>query len=227
MKTFSLSLDDYSPRPQTNNLFWCDQLIKKYPKIKIDLFVSAAYCRLNEKPNLLSENLEWVDSINMLPSNYSVNLHGLYHRRSKRDFYFHVDRESNNDEFEFLSYDGAHVIVKNMLDEFDRSGVKYNMVFRPPGWKLSASAATVLTKRGFIIAGDANYYKQLKVVVPNMRWVSYNWDMTKPCDIDGDVIAYGHVSDWTNNYMNEERYNLICEVLDQDNFDFKFIMEIA
>jgi hypothetical protein len=39
------------------------------------------------------------------------------------------------------------MIIENMLYEFDRSGVKYNMVFRPPGWRISVSSVDLLTKR--------------------------------------------------------------------------------
>jgi hypothetical protein len=222
MRKFNLSLDDYSPHPRTDNLTWCNKLIERYPNIKIDLFVPAAYCRLGEQPNYLSKNLEWVDKANTLRRNYGIGLHGLYHRRTGTS-----KPNSNNDEFQYLSYSEANRVIDRMMDEFHTSGLKYKMVFRPPGWKVSASAATVLTKRGFIIAGDSNYHKQLKVAVPNMKWISYNWDMTKPCDINGDIFAYGHTSDWTNNYMNEERFNLICDVLDTDDFDFRFIEELV
>jgi hypothetical protein len=53
--------------------------------------------------------------------------------------------------------------------------------------------------------------------------VSYNWDLTGPCSVKGDVIAYGHTSDWTNNYMDKERFNLINELLGKEKFRFKFI----
>ena len=59
-----------------------------------------------------------------------------------------------------------------------------------------------------------------------MKWVSYNWDMTKECKVTGDVIAYGHTSNWTNNYINEDRFNLIIDLLESDKFEFKFIEEL-
>lgn len=225
MKKFSLSLDDFSPKPGTNNLEWCFKIIEDHPGIKIDLFIPSAYARLNDvHPFYISGDPEWVKTVKFLPSNFGICLHGMYHRRK-------VDgptkyHNSNNDEWEHLTYKEAEAKFYAMTKEFDRAGLKYKKVFRPPGWRLSRGSAKLLFDKGFTIAGDTKYYNILKDKVPNMQWISYNWDMTGPCKEKGDIVAYGHTSDWTNNYMNEERYKLLKDLLSKEQFDFRFIEEM-
>lgn len=222
LNRFNLSLDDTSPHAKCD-LFggpikWCDKLIEKYPNIKINLFVSSAFCRLGEKPCYLSQHPEWVKKVNDLPGNYEINMHGLYHRR--------VDgkhENSNNDEFQYLWGVWAETITQAMIDEFDKAGLKYKKVFRPPGWRISIGAARVLTDKGFVIAGNDIYYQMLKDKVPKMKYVSYNWDITHECNISENIISCAHTSNWTNNYMNETRYNLIENILIKEEYEFVFI----
>jgi len=224
MRKFNLSLDDMSPHPRAGLNFeaisWCDKLIENHPKLKINLFVPAAYCRLGEEPCYLSQHPEWVAKVNKLPRNYRINMHGLFHRRTDGK-----NPDSNNDEFQFLRGEWAHAYVDTMATEFRNSKIRCHKTFRPPGWKISESAVKVLLSKGFMIAGNDSYYQKYKHI-PNLRWVSYNWDMTGPCEVKGNIIAYGHTSDWTNNYMDETRFNLISKVLDNEKFDFKFIEEL-
>ena len=227
MKKFNLSLDDFSPHPKAGLNFesieWCDKLIEKYPDIKINLFVPAAYCRWGEKPYYLSSHLEWVEKVNALPEkNYRINMHGLFHKSAK-----FRRPPSNNDEFQYLRAGSERVYVEKMIGEFEKAGLKFHKTFRPPGWKISSPAAKYLTESGFIIAGNSVYYDMLKHKVNNMRWVSYNWDMTKPCDIDGDVVAYGHTSSFTNNYMNETGFYLVDELLKNEEYEFRFIEDLV
>jgi hypothetical protein len=228
MRKFNLSLDDFSPHLKTGLNFesidWCNKLIELYPKIKINLFVPAAYCRLKEEPIFLSHNIAWIDKVNALPENYRINMHGLYHRRVDGE-----NPDSNNDEFQFLKGEWAENIVESMINEFDKSGLRYFKTFRPPGWKISCGAAQSLTNRGFIIAGNEPYRQLLSNSIQNMKWVSYNWDMTKECDVPEteDILVYGHTSIWTNNYMNEERFNLINNILSKEDFEFVFIEDLA
>lgn len=226
MRKFNLSLDDFAPYKRSGLYFesieWCDKLIEKYPEIKINLFVTAAFCRLGEQPCYLTKNPEWVKKVNNLPkSNYSINFHGLYHRRTDGKH-----PNSNNDEFMYLRGEQANVVIDTMIKEFDKAGLKHKNVFRPPGWKISTSATKALTDRGFIIAGNQSYYDLHKDRVPGLRWVSYNWDLTKLCDLSGDIYAFGHTSSWTNNYMDETRFKLIDDVLSKELFEFAFIEEL-
>lgn len=227
MPSFNLSLDDFSPHPQAGLNFEvidvCNTLVDAYPEIKINLFVPAAYCRLGETPCFLTKNLEWVERVSQLPAeNYRVNLHGYYHCRYSQKY-----GNSNNDEWQHLSIDEAKLTAKHMIDEFNAAGLDFVPTFRPPGWKASRGAIQALQFLGVnCFAGAKQFHTGVKDVV-NVKWVNYNWDTVNKCKLhDEDVVAYGHTSSWTTNYMNEERLELILDLLDNEDFDFKFIEDM-
>lgn len=223
---FNLSLDDFSPHERAGLHFesieWCNKLIDKYPDIKINLFTPAAYCRLGEDPCYLTKNMKWVEQVKKIPSNYRINLHGYYHRRLSQKH-----GPSNNDEWQFLNEEQAKILFTHMVGEFDSSGLKYYKTFRPPGWKISTSSAKVLTDNDFIIAGDKKYFDLISGKVSGLKWVYCNWDLVTNPPESECVVAYGHTSDWTNNYMNKERYQVIVEFLDrQRDVSFEFIEDL-
>ena len=227
MRKFNLSLDDMSPHPNAGlgfeSIKWCDKLIIKYPDIKIDLFVPARYARLGQKSYNLVDHPDWVAQLNSLPTNYRINLHGFYHRRSKKDFAWHDAPKSNNNEWERLTFRQAECIMSKTERDFRRAGVVYERVFRPPGWHIGRAAVQFLTDQGFVIAGNDRYYK-MHASVKNIKWVSCSWDLIEPAPNAGkDIYAFGHTSDWTNNYMNEERFNKINKLLESEGFKFVFI----
>jgi uncharacterized protein DUF2334 len=220
---FNLSLDDMSPYPKAGLNFesikWCDKIIETYPNFKINLFVPAAYCRLGEQPCYLSSKREWVDKLKALPNNYRINFHGLHHRRTDKK---HPD--SNNDEFQYLNEKQAELIIQAMIHEFEVVGLEHTMTFRPPGWKISKEACKKLAEWGFDCLAGAKEWEATRGDT-KIKWVNYNWDLlTAPPD--GDVVAYGHTSSWTTNYMNEDRYNTIMNFLKDKEFDFRFIEEM-
>lgn len=226
MRKFSLTLDDFSCHPNSGLRFesikWCDKLVEKYPQIKIDLFTTIALWRLDDKvPSYITNNPEWISFVKSLsPKNYRIDLHGYFHRRTDGGY-------SNNDEFECLGYYTAKSIIDSCIKVFEKVGIEYHKCFRPPGWKISADAAQVLSEMGFVIAGNDKYYQILRNQVKDLKWISYNWDMTGPCNVSGDIIVFGHTSNWTNNYMNEDRFNLVDAVLSKEEFDFVFIEDLA
>lgn len=236
---FNLSLDDMSPHPKAGIKFesieWCEKLIADYPQLKINLFVPAAYCRLGEQSHKLSEHMDWVKKLRQLSdTNYRINMHGLYHRRISPKH-----GNSNNDEWQFLEFKSASILAAGMFGEFTAAGLigtkisdymdpKFRPTFRPPGWKISKGSVYALQNYGVnCFAGSKEYYKKVKDAMrPGTKWVSYNWDLTGPCNVKGDVVAYGHTSSWTNNYMDETRYKLVKNLLDSRTFDFRFIEEM-
>lgn len=227
MAKFNLSLDDMSPHPKAGLNFesinWCDKIIEAYPDFKINLFVPAAYCRLGEQPYYLSKNLEWVFNLKRIyesqPNNYRINFHGMYHRRTDKK---HPD--SNNDEFQYLNRKQTKKILQDMHNEFLMASIDFSWTFRPPGWKISKDACKELADYGFECIAGSKEWEGAKEDA-KIKWVNYNWDLlTEPPE--GDIVAYGHTSNWTNNYMNEERYNTIMNFLQDKQFKFVFIEDI-
>ena len=222
MNKFILTLDDFCPTPSTGlnfeSIAWCDLLIGKYPSVKIYLFVSAAFCRLGRAPSYLSQNKAWVKTVNNLPSNYKICPHGMFHRRTSGKH-----PASNNDEMQYLNKKEAEAVIKQMLDEFKKAGLKYEKIFRAPGWKISNESAQVLTDYGFIIAGDEKYCELTKNVC-NIRYVKYNWDLNDECKlINKDILATGHTSNWTSNYFCGKTYSMVANLLAKNEFYFDTI----
>lgn len=230
MRKFNLSLDDFSPHPRAGlnfeSIHWCDKLIERYPDIKIDLFIPVRYKRLSDKTAYCLDigQTEWCQRVQefVKRANYSVCPHGVNHMREANKKY----PASNNDEFQYIDEVTAQAKLGVIYYIFDKVGIKYDKVFRPPGWKLSVSAAKVLTKHDFIIAGNKEYYNILKHRVPGMKWVSYNYDLVGAVP-GGDIVSYGHTSNWTNNYFNEQKYHLVCDILDSDEFEFYSLKDLA
>lgn len=213
----SLSLDDFSPDMRTGgnfeSIYYCQKLIKEFPDFKVNLFVPAAYCRLGEKPKWLSDHKEWVKRVNDLPENFRINMHGLYHRRSKVDHKWHKKHESNNDEFEWLDENQANSIIIKMINEFEKAGLRYTKTFRPPGWKISIGSTKALVSQGFIIAGTPKYYNLVNKDIDNLRWVNQTWCIKNPFVITNTVIATGHTSNWAVDYFNSGMYNIVRQVI--------------
>lgn len=227
-RIFNLSLDDQSPYPTAGLNFeavnWCDKLIKRWPDLKIDLFVPAAYTRLGDTNfAFLTKYPDWVKRMNDLPrENYRINPHGYFHARLSAGKH----PKSNNDEFQYLSEQQASTVLGHMLGEFEAAGLKYEKVFRAPGWKLSTSTAKVLTELGFTIAGNQHYYDVLKDRVPGMCYLITNWELREDCVLKGNVFAAGHTSTWCDNFFDEKVYNRVVRLLEAGEFEFKFLGEL-
>jgi hypothetical protein len=226
VNVFNISLDDACPKsscsPFPEVMVWCDKLIQRWPDIKIDFFTSAAYARLNEDPYFLTKYPDWVKQMNALPTkNFRINCHSYYHRRLSAKH-----GNSNNNEVEKTNEKETRVLVQHMIGEFEAAGLKYEKVFRPPGWHLGVPAAKVLTEMGFKIAGNQHYYDILKSKVPEMKYVVSNWDMLNECKMDGNVLSYGHTSNWTTNFFNKKVYDRVARLLESQEFGFKWLGEM-
>jgi len=225
-RVFNLSLDDMSPHRDAGldfeSIKWCDRLIGRIPDIKINLFVPTRYSRLDTSPTGITDNREWAGRLADLPNNYRVCLHGLYHRRARKDFNWHVGPDSNNNEWELITYNQASILLDEIESDFKKCSIGYDKVFRAPGWHIGLQSVKLLTDRGYKIAGNERYYDMFKNKVNGMRWNSYTWDLIGEPN-SGDVYAFGHTSSWTDNYFNEEKYNSVIKLLESDNFRYEFI----
>jgi hypothetical protein len=79
---------------------------------------------------------------------------------------------------------------------------------------------------GFKIAGDQHYYNVLKDKVPGMRYLITNWELREECNINGDVFAAGHTSNWCDNFFSGKVYDRVVQLLERKQFDFKFLSEL-
>lgn len=224
MVTFTLTLDDFSPHQHAGLDFKvierCQELIKHFPELKVNLFVPAAYCRLGQNPCFLSNFPEWVAKVNALPNNFRINIHGYYHRRYSQKY-----GNSNNDEWQYLTQSQAKIVGEHMLGEFKKSGLKYKSTFRPPAWKISKEAIQALQQLGIkCFAGNKEYYEEVKSVL-KVKWINYNWDMLAAVPND-DIIVFGHTSDWTKNYLDDDMCEKILNILNKKIYEFKFIEEL-
>jgi len=219
---FNLSLDDFAPYYNSGlyfeSIYKCKQLVALFPAIKINLFVPAAFCRLGETPCYLTRFPEWVRAVNDLPkNNFQIGLHGMYHRRSKEDFNFH-GTDGNNDEFKDLSYDETNIIIDSMIKEVDTAGLVYAPVFRPSRWSISYAAAKALNDRGFIISSLEQHR------FSDIKWISPTWDMRSDAPKNMDLFVCGHTSNWTSNYLNDEKVGLIRRTIESGKYDFVFLV---
>lgn len=234
MNLFNFSLDDFCPHPDAGLFFesisLCDKLIEQFPEFKVNLFIPAAFARINENPVFLMSHGDWVKRVSSLsPNNYRINFHGVFHRRLSEKF-----GNSNNDEFQYLDKNQTEVLISVMMNEFSRAGLKNSVkTFRPPGWKLSVYAAEALTKNGFIIAGNPKHEEVIRWHVRNMRWVNFNHDLADDYEkikiVYPNVVKaiYGHTSNWTNNYFDKHKYEMMLSLLSEHKYKFEFIENLV
>jgi hypothetical protein len=220
---FNLSLDDAGPHPKCDPfpavIALCDKLIQRWPDIKIDLFTSAAYARLNEEPYFLSQYPEWVKQAKALPrANYRFNLHSYYHRRLSVKW-----PNSNNNEVERTTEKETKMLVDHAVIEFKTAGLECSKVFRAPGFHLGQSAAKVLTDLGFTIAGNQRYADALKGKVPGLKYV-VSTSILDPIPT-GDTLLYGHTSNWCGDFLPKV-YDRVVQVLESREFEFRFLEEL-
>jgi Uncharacterized protein conserved in bacteria (DUF2334) len=223
VSVFNLSLDDVCAHPKCTPfpsiIDLCNKLIERWPGIKIDFFISSAYARLNEEPYFLAQYPEWVKQMNELPAaNFRFNTHGFWHRRLSKQH-----GNSNNGEFEYLTKQQAHTVLVHMIGEFEAAGLKYEKVFRAPGFRLSRGSAEALTELGFSIAGKKDYSK---ANIPGFRFTQANWNLREECTLAGDVLAAGHTSTWCDNYFGPEVCDRVVKLLETKSYKFKFLSEL-
>ena len=157
---FNLSFDDIHPESSTigtdcggdmeKGVFkYLIKIIKKYPEVKITLFVTANWIdRANIKnikfyikrffgmkctrawenePFRLDKFRDWCSWLNSF-ENFEIAFHGLYHHR---------DKEPHCAEFLDLDYYECLYKLKRSEEIFKNAGLKYVRGFRPPGWGVS------------------------------------------------------------------------------------------
>lgn len=232
MINFSLTLDDFSPHPVCGADFgairFCNLLIKRYPEIKITLFVPAAMGFVGGKTYPISESKEWAKRVADLPSyNYSIGCHGFNHRRVSD-----IHGSLNNGEWEFLNSKEATKLTRIMLSEFKKSDIKFIRIFRPAGWKISRESCVVLKKYKFLCIAGRQRYERFSFGT-GIKWINATWIISEKFRqtknvLNNTIVACGHVNSLLKDHLNMTTTNNISRVIDYfgDDIRFSFVHDI-
>lgn len=235
----NISIDDVSPHPQSSIkvLDRCFELIDQIPDIKFTLFVPTAYWRTIRKevatPSALyiSQYPDFIDYLKKLPkSNFELCYHGLFHG---------VPGRTDNDEFQFLTYDEAIEKFNLMFEETKRAGIHedFEMIFRPPAWRMSPGAIKAAADVGIqVLALSPSDYAvaTYKGEEKNFRKVVY-FDASPPIvplpkteiDLPTLEIVY-HACEWDKSYLNKELSRELADWIEMKEIvQFCFIEELC
>lgn len=224
----NISIDDVSPHPfsSTKVLQQCMYLIDKLPDIKFTLFVPISYWRTikagttTSRPLDLREHPEFCKTLLSLPrDNFEIAYHGLYHG---------IPGKTDNDEFQFLTYDQASEKFDAMFSIVKECNLEevFKPIFRPPAWRMSSHSIKAARDKGIkILALSSKEYAKATYgkVDEEKRDVVY-YTCNPPFDalqrFEKNEIVY-HACEWDRNYFNEELSKQLLEWI-KINEDIKF-----
>ena len=230
----NISIDDVSPHPfsSTRVLERCEELISIFPDIKISLFIPTAYWRTKKsgtttrEPLKLSHFDDFCEEIkNLDPNNYEVGFHGYYHG---------IPGQSDNDEFQNISYQETNSKINLMFEEVVQSGLEdvFKKMFRPPAWRMNPDAFRCLADRGFnlfaltdldyAVATYAGAHKQ------HPHTMSSQFPPFRPLKkVEKCGIVY-HACEWDKNFLDSEKVEeLINFINSSDEKEFVFLEDFC
>jgi predicted deacetylase len=228
----NISIDDVSPHPLSSIkvLDRCFDLIKEFSEIKFSLFVPASYWRTIKSGTTTNEALtldlypEFCSHIKNLPrKNFEICYHGLFHG---------IPNLSDNDEFKNLDYEQAIEKFTKMFQIISNANLTeiFQPVFRPPAWRMSASAIRAAKDLGIKILAlsSKDYAKNTyagaekdfnKVVYYNCNPPFDKLEFFSPYT----EVVY-HACEWDSNYFSEEKTEeLKVFINSQNNIEFCFM----
>ena len=132
----NISIDDISPHPKSSIkvLDRCFELIDIFPSIKFTLFIPMAYTRIGERTYFVSEYPDFCRYLkNLSKDHFEFGWHGYYHG---------IKEKSNNDEFMDLDYNQAINVLKQMMDEAEKAGIRdmFRPILRPSAFRMSSDS---------------------------------------------------------------------------------------
>ena len=230
----NVSIDDVSPHQfsSTRVLENCEQLIEEFPDIKISLFVPTAYwttlnsATTTKEPLKLSQFRVFCEELQDLdPNNYERGFHGYYHG---------IPGQSDNDEFQSISYEEANDKIDLMFEEVAISGLQglFKKIFRPPAWRMNPDAFRCLSDRGFnlfaltdleyAVETYADAHKNYKHTISNQ------FPPFKPLKIVEKCGIVYHACEWDKNFLNSEKTEeLINFINSSDEKEFVFLEDFC
>jgi len=225
----NISIDDVSPHPKSSVkvLDRCFELLDFFPDIKFTLFVPMAYTRLKEQSYYLSDYSDFCDFLkNLSPVSFELGWHGYYHG---------ILNVSNNDEFRYLNYDEASIILNNMflmakkVDLYDL----FKPVLRPSAfWMSSSSIRSCNDNEIKVLALSSNiqHKKCYNGADSNFGKVVY-YDSNPPfksLEFKDRLEVVYHACEWDKSYLSLDMTKELEKFLNKniDKTEFVFIGDL-
>ena len=234
-KKLNISIDDVSPHPKSSVkiLGECFELIGEFPEIKFSLFVPLAYWRTKKystpEPLRILEDKEFCSILRGLPKeNFELCYHGFHHG---------IPQVSDNDEFHRLTSIEAHDVYELMRKTAELADLDFEMVLRPPAWRISRAALNSLSRFGFIFALSKDDYV-LKSHGYNVRELEEDFNVVfcnvcppeKPLKLFDKTEVVYHACEWDRNYLgNDKNFKNLQKWLrdNKDEIEFCFIEDLV
>jgi len=228
----NISIDDVSPHPLSSVrvLDRCEEIIKKFPDAKFTLFVPIAYWRTikpgirTPEPLVIKDHPEFCEKLRRLsPNSYEVCYHGFYHG---------IPGKSDNDEFQYLSYEEAFSKFEDMKYIVAQAGLAdvFQPIFRPPAWRMSRHAIRAARDCGIrtlALSAKDHAKKTYEGEDEKFESVVY-YDCNPPFDPlvekQKNEIVY-HACEWDKNHLGEDLTSQLIDWLfsRSEKLEFCFI----
>ena len=162
-----------------------------------------------------------------MPSeNFELAYHGLLHG---------IPGKSNNDEFQHINYTNSMNTFEVMAAIVKASGLqdKFKKVFRPPAWRVSASAITAAKDFGFEILAlsPKQYAKDIYEGYDEKfdKVVYYNVNPPfEPLELFEKTEIVYHACEWDKNYFSDSLRDELSKFMrkNESSIEFKFIGDL-
>lgn len=230
MYKVNISIDDVTPHPKSGMgvVQRCLPLLEEFPDIKISLFVPLNYTRKGEPSyNILSYPL-FCRALRILnPNNFEIGFHGYNHG---------LLGISNNDEFETILYEEALNKFVQISDIAHQSKVPFKPIFRPPAWRMSATAISAAIDTGMhvITLSPDKYakdtyggYDEKDHIAPYIMYYT-SAPPFKPLQLVEKTSIVYHACEWDKNYFDDAKLQSLIAFLKENegNYRFSFLEEL-
>lgn len=217
MPKINISIDDVSPHPKSSVkvLDRCYELLDVFPEIKFTLFIPMAYTRLKEKSYFVNEYVDFCDVLrNLSFDSFELGWHGYYHG---------ILNQSNNDEFRYLNYKDACVILDKMFFIAKEVGIYslFSPILRPSAFWMSPASIRACKDKGIktlALASD-NQYRQCYSGVDNSfnKVVYYDSNPPfKPLQLKDNLEVVYHACEWDKNYLSFDMCQQLKDFLNKE-----------
>jgi predicted deacetylase len=160
-----------------------------FPKFRITLFTVPYDKSLFQDKPQWDKYEEWAEY--MKEEDWiEIAVHGLTHEEH---------------EFE-CSYEEAEQKLIQAESIFNRAGVKYSKIFRPPYWQISPEALQAVKNRGYIIASHPKWQLPND---PTLKTYTYNHSWEEPWPNWPIVKSHGHMTPGSGNGVVECYENML------------------